>query len=253
MTNDTSNHHPLLQVFGLVTVEGAVKPLVRAFALDLVTYLVLHPGGVSTDRWSTAMWPDRLMAEATVHSTSSAARRCLGRDPSGRDYLPFGHARLSISPAVRCDLDLVEAAPRQGVDACRAALAALRGRPFDGLRRYEWVLAEGHLARAERAAASLVTVVALDDLDRGHPEAAQAALRRGLAASPFDEALWRLLFEATYATGSAAGLDAVLAELGATLGAPALARHLPDLERVEALVHPTTWARYLDLRVAKRA
>ena len=53
-----------VQIFGPVRVVGAARPLARAYALDLVTYLALHRDGVTTDQWVTALWPDKEMAPA---------------------------------------------------------------------------------------------------------------------------------------------------------------------------------------------
>lgn len=242
----TTNEPPVVHVFGPVEVVGADRPFRRAFALDLVAYLALHPHGVTTDRWVTALWPERSVAPATVHSTSSAARRSLGRDAAGRDFLPSGHGRLALDRRVRCDLDLAEAALADGAAACRPLLGLLRGRAFDGLQRFEWVIAEGHLARAERVGGALAALVATEDLAAGHLDAAHAALRRGIAVSPYDEGLWRLLLEVTSASGSRRSLDAVIAELGVLLGATTAGR-APAMEEVEYLVHPTTWARYCTL------
>ena len=242
-----------VSVFGPVTVDGAARPFTRAFALDLVTYLVLHPHGAGTDQWVTALWPDRVMAPATIHSTSSAARRALGTSTDGRALLPQGHARLRMSDAVGCDVDLVTELLNADRLTRRAAMAVLRGRPFDGLRRYEWVISEGHLARAESVASRLTASVASDFLSDGDAVGAQTALRRGLAVTPYDEGLWRLLLDATYATGSASGLDQVIAELAVVLGAsPVLQRLSPALDLAD-LVHPATWDHYVDLRKRGRS
>ena len=158
-----------------------------------------------------------------------------------------------MSDAVRCDVDLVTELLNADRLARRAAMAVLRGRPFDGLRRYEWVISEGHLARAESVASRLTASVASDFLSDGDAVGAQTALRRGLAVTPYDEGLWRLLLDATYATGSASCLDQVIAELAVVLGAsPVLQRLSPALDLAD-LVHPATWDHYVDLRKRGRS
>ena len=34
----------------------------------------MHPNGASNEAWATALWPDRLMAPSSLHSTASVAR-----------------------------------------------------------------------------------------------------------------------------------------------------------------------------------
>jgi hypothetical protein len=95
--------------------------------------------------------------------------------------------------------------------------------------------------------------VARDLLEDGDAVGAQEALRRGLGVTPFDEGLWRLLLDATYATGSASGLDHVISELAVVLGAsPVLQRLSPALDLAD-LVHPATWDHYVDLRKRGRS
>jgi len=154
---------------------------------------------------------------------------------------------------VQCDLDLVSNLLVADRATRHAAMALLRGRPFDGLRRYEWIIGEGHLARAESVASRLTASVAEDLLSDGDAMSAQATLRRGLAVTPYDEGLWRLLLDATYASGSATGLDQVISELAVVLGAsPVLQRLSPALDLAD-LVHPATWDHYVELRERRRS
>ncbi|MEI6700889.1 MAG: BTAD domain-containing putative transcriptional regulator [Actinomycetota bacterium] len=242
-----------VQVFGPVRVIGAARPLDRAYTLDLVTHLVLHRDGVSTDQWVTALWPDRLMAPATIHSTSSAARRSLGIDANGRDHLPHGHRRLKVASTVQCDLDRLESTLNADLAVRLEAVQQLRGRPFEGLRRFDWVLAEGHMTKACDVASALTLSVAEELLLLDHPSPVLPILRKGLSVNPFDEALWRALLEATFASGNVAGLDLVMVELGAVLGAMVGAPNHVVLEEVADMVHPMTWDRYKTLRSFRRA
>ena len=243
----------LVRVLGPVQVDGAARPFTRASALDLVVYLALHPRGTTTAQWATALWPERAMAPATVHSTSSAARRSLGADADGVDHLPHRHGRLVLGPMVGTDLDVVEVALQRGdLELQRAALRYLRGRPFDGLRREEWVIGEGHQARAEAAVANLVGTFAGALLRAGDALGALDALRRGIEACPYDEALWRLRLLATQRTGSQLGLDQVMAELAAVLQLPSW-RGSEGPQAVRATVHPATWATYERLRQSQPA
>ena len=77
-------------VFGLVggRIVGAI--LGSAYSGEvgrelghLVVYLAFHRNGVRHGEWSLALWPDRPVSLATVHSTASDARRALGRARPG--------------------------------------------------------------------------------------------------------------------------------------------------------------------------
>ena len=244
----SQTHEVEIQIFGPVRVVGAARPLARAYSLDLVTYLGLHRDGVTTDQWVTALWPDREMAPATIHSTSSAARRALGWSSQGSDHLPNGHRRLKLGPSVGCDLDRIAKLVDAPLAEPRAGLLHFRGQPFSGLRRFDWVVAEGHVTRACDVASTLARMVAEALLACDQPTQAIAALRRGISVDPYDEALWRMLLEATWASGNGVGLEPILTELAVVLGASSKTRCGVSLDEAEALIHPTTWDTYCSLR-----
>src|ERR1700677_3224542 len=77
-------------VLGPVVIRGMAGPFRRPAARELVVYLAFHRGGVRHAEWSLAIWPERPVSLATAHSTSSDARRALGRDAAGRAHLPRG-------------------------------------------------------------------------------------------------------------------------------------------------------------------
>ena len=85
-------------VLGPVRIIGAARPFTRAWSLELVVYLAMHPGGATSDQWATHLWPNRSMAQASLHSTASAARRALGSTATGGDHLPRSHGRLRSVP-----------------------------------------------------------------------------------------------------------------------------------------------------------
>ena len=122
-------------VLGPIEIRGAAREFTRAWAKELVVYLALHPRGASNEAWATALWPERLMAPSSLHSTASVARTIAGpiAETVG-DHLPRSHGRLALSRPVRNRLVPVRdpgrlgATPRCG----RAALELVRGRPFDG-------------------------------------------------------------------------------------------------------------------------
>ena len=92
-------------VLGPVEVHGNARQFTRAWAKELVVYLAMHPGGSSNETWATVLWPDRLMAPSSLHSTASVARRSLGQARDGGDHLPKGHGRLELADTVGTDWD----------------------------------------------------------------------------------------------------------------------------------------------------
>jgi DNA-binding SARP family transcriptional activator len=205
-------------VLGPTEVRGIARGFSRASALELVVYLALHPAGVANDAWATALWPDRAMAPATLHSTASVARRALGRSASGRDHLPRSHGRLRLATSVSSDWSRFSAlAASDDLREHRDALSLVRGRPFEGLRNAEWTVLEGIAATIEERVAEVACRVVDDHLARREPRAAAAAARRGLAASPYDERLYRRLLRCADEEGHPAGVERVMAELLARL------------------------------------
>ncbi len=229
-------------VLGPVVVRGACRPLRRSRTTELVAYLALHPHGASTDVWATALWPDRLVAPATLHSTCSVARRALGRSATGRDHLPKSRGRLRLRPTVGTDwarFTRLAASPQ--LPEWSRALDLVRGRPFDDLAA-DWPVLEGFVAEMEEAVVDVALRVAAHHLSGARPAAARLAARaarRGLRASPFDERLYRVLLEAADRQGHPAGVESVMGELQRLLG-PADSPACGGC----ALVHPQTAALY---------
>ena len=249
----------VVRVLGPVDVHGAARPFTRAWSLDLVVYLAMHPRGATSEGWATALWPDRLPAEATRHSTVSAARRTLGRAAAGHDHLPrSGRGRLGLAPSVTSDWAQFRAlAALEGPaapDGWTAALDLVRGRPFDGLRSPDWVVLDGVEAEVQDAIVHLATRVAEHLLASGDGRGAERGLRKALLASPYDERLYRLLLVAADRQGNPAAVEATMAELLRLMGAGDVsdarkpggaAPSQPD--EVLALVHPQTVAVYRSL------
>lgn len=235
-----------VRVLGPVAVVGAERPFTRAWTLDLVVFLALHPAGATTEQWSTALWPDRLMAPATLHSTASAARRALGRDGDGEDHLPRSHGRLRLGPGVRTDWDLLQQwGKADDPDGWCRALALVRGRPLDGLRAIDWALLDGLLPAIEATVVDLAERRGLWCLDEGDAAGATWAARRGLLVCPYDERLYRVLLRAADMAGNPAAVEAAMAELVRLVA--------EDVEPYDA-VHPETLELYRALsRRAVRA
>ena len=231
-------------VLGPLEIRGAARNFTRAWALELVVYLALHPRGVSNEAWATALWPDRLMAPSTLHSTASVARRSLGRAEDGSDHLPRSHGRLVLSQTVGTDWHrFVALADSDRHEDWRGALDLVRGRPFEGLRSTDWPILEGIGPAIEAAVVDLSGRLAGAYLRLGDANGAEWAARRGLVVSPYDERLYRMLMRAADVGGNPAGVDAVMAEL-ITLVAD-------DIEPLDA-VHPSTMDLYRQLSRRQR-
>lgn len=245
-----------VRVLGPVEVRGAARPFQRAWTLELVVYLAMHPRGATTDGWATALWPDRLMADPTLHSTVSAARRALGRSSLGRDHLPHRRGALQLAPTVCTDWQrLGSLSATDDPDAWRAGLGLVRGRPFDGLRSPDWTVLEGVAAAVEDGVVQLAIRLAEHLLGKGDGLGAARAARRGLLASPYDERLYRLLLRAADRQGNPAGVEAAMGELLRLVAGEGGAPPPGGGWAAEAVahVHPDTAALYRTLSRRRRA
>ncbi len=244
-----------VQILGTVQLLGAPRPLQRAWTLDLIVYLAMHPRGIRNDVWATAIWPEFEVAASTVHSTVSAARRTMGRGSDGNHLLRRENGLLQLSPEVRTDWNQFYAmAAAPDPSSWRRALSLVRGRPFEGLRRSDWTVLEGITASVEEAVVHLALQVAEHELGLGGGRQAAAAARRGLLASPYDERLYRILLRAADQEGNPAGVESAMAELVCLLGGEA---HHREVARsgvhAERFVHPATYDLYRALSRRSRA
>jgi hypothetical protein len=230
-------------VLGPVEIRGAARPFRRAWSLELVVYLAMHPEGVTSSQWAAALWPDRIVADPTRHSIASAARRSLGAGPSG-DHLPRSHGGLRLAASVVTDWQRLRTLAADGEpEAWAAALGLVRGRPFDGLRNPDWAVLEGTMATIEEEVGALAVRLGEHCLAAGDGRGAASAARRGLRASPYDERLFRVLLRAADALGNPAGVEAVMAELLGLVDGPA-DPSTTAARRANAVLHPQTASLY---------
>jgi DNA-binding SARP family transcriptional activator len=202
-------------------------------------YLAMHPRGASNEAWATALWPDRLMAPSSLHSTASVARRSLGQARDGTDHLPRSHGRLALGDTVGTDWDRFVALADSDDPTCwRSALGLVRGRPFEGIRSADWPIIEGIAPAIEATVVDLSGRLAGACLAAGDGRGAQQAARRGLLVSPYDERLYRMLMRAADLEGNPAGVEAVMAELVRLV--------VDDIEPLDT-VHPATMDLYRSL------
>jgi DNA-binding SARP family transcriptional activator len=243
--------HVEVAVLGPIDLCGCPVPFNRPAARDLVVYLALHREGATHAQWSLALWPDRPVSPATIHSTASDARRALGSETSGHARLPRGRV-LRLSEDVTTDVERFSALASTGdPDRLCRALELVRGPLLAGLRRSDWAVLDGTQAVLE----SLVVRTALRAwralLRNERADRAAWAVRQALMVSPYDERLYRALLEATAAQGNRVALGSTMAELLTRAGEARAAFGLPSgLGSESALVsalHPQTTALYRHL------
>jgi DNA-binding SARP family transcriptional activator len=197
----------LLGPVGITGVEPPLPPRIR----DLVYYLALHRGGVTTEKVSAALWPDRdpVHVNKSLRNRVFEARRALGgRISTGP------HWRLDDS--VQTDWDRFQTLAAGGLEEKRQALTLVRGRPLDGIDA-EWLTLEGITYEMEATIVDLALEVAQGLLDGDDPTAALAAARAGLRTSPWDERLYRIAMHAAAARQSVGELKNLYKELRVAL------------------------------------
>jgi len=188
---------------------------------ELVSYLAVHPKGVTPDQARLALWPATAddehfgeRAPATYHALTTKARAALGQDRAGQSLiLREVNNSLRLSPSVGCDwLDFeqhVRAArrdPKRATEHLRAALSLVRGRPFEGWS-FAWIEVERLDGAMEAAISDAAQELAALALEEGDLDTARFAVEQGLRAVPSAEALLRYAMRTVAATGDRAALE----------------------------------------------
>ncbi len=231
-------------MLGPASVRGLAVAFHRSAARELVVYLAFHREGVRHGEWSLALWPDRPVSPATVHSTASDARRALGRAADGAVLLPCGPL-LRLHRSVTTDVDrfaLLSASndPRDRLDAFQL----IRGPLFGGLRQADWAVLDGTQAQIERLVVQAVLQGVGDLRHSGRAAELEWMVRRSLLVSPYDERLYRAMLRALAAQGNRAGLRVAMSQFVALArGAP-----VPSFRGLQDAgldpLHPETTALY---------
>ncbi len=199
------------QVLGHPRVLGWIAEPARRNSTELCCYLALHPERpMSQDECRMALGsgegdkPDA--AAKTVRNTIWALRQGLGRElvPDG------GKAGYQLSEKVKTDWakfqqSIAMATPGSAseLDGLIAALAMVRGAPFEGVAAgsYAWAWSELWVPRMETAIIDAARRVASLALAAGEPGKASWAALQGLLAVPHDIQLWTVHVEAASARG----------------------------------------------------
>lgn len=169
--------------------------------LAVLTYLTLHPEGVTASQIANAFdyTTDR------ARNDLSAVRHWLGKNPhTGEPYLPPARQARNLRTeapyvvsGVLSDLDLFrrlrtrgQSRGAAGIDDLVTALSLVSGEPFEDMRSRSWAwLFEGERLDHILAAAIVDTahVVCVSALADGDIERARWAAETGHLASPYDE------------------------------------------------------------------
>ncbi|GAA4242418.1 hypothetical protein GCM10022254_75360 [Actinomadura meridiana] len=193
-----------LDVLGRVrlhTVDGPIKTGLRQRARDLLTYLALHPGGVTRDRASADLWPDDNpdgvvpKFNTAVGNIRSVLRAATGlTEPM---YVVHSAGWYRIDPDL-VDIDLwrltaaLADAQRATDDADRVKALSLVADccagEFASDLAQEW--AERHREYLRRTVANALTDLARR-VQEGDPERALSALEKATTLDPYSEALYR--------------------------------------------------------------
>ena len=198
--------------------SATLPPKLARRSVELVAYLALHrPQPVTGDRLRTRVLGsgDNDAAAKTLFNVAGAARRSLGRDPSGEPLFPpatrAGHYRLS--PLVTVDAarlaglvgaGMAAADPEEAMALLREGLGLVESEPLSGvLTGYGWWRAEGHERRIADAAVDGGCHLVRLAIGAGHVDLARWAIEQARKAEPYSEALTRAAMELAAATGDA--------------------------------------------------
>ncbi|MEU4095898.1 LysM peptidoglycan-binding domain-containing protein [Streptomyces sp. NPDC026673] len=210
---------PEIKVLGSLQVSG-ITGSGHGPRLEALAALIYLKPGRNADALCRAMDPASPWTTHTLQSRLSEIRARLGSTPQGEPYLPRPKGGYSFHPSVRSDWatfqDLATqglvAGPQAGMANLEAALALVRGRPFDG-QEYPWAVSvqQEMLSRIVDVAHTLTawhTTGAAPDWD-----AARGAVLRGLDIDETAEILYRDWMAIEQAVGNHAGARKAVARV----------------------------------------
>ena len=231
---------PRILVLGpvdLVNAEGKVEPTKRSRLLEYAAYLVLTPAATHT-AIDNAIWPDRKNEDNlnTRNTATSKLRRWVGTDPlNGDEYLPrlqagegYAFHRAVTTDAGDWDHLLDHDPLNAPTDRLEAALALVRGIPFEGTHRKRYAWAEPIRQRLISEIVDASYELGRRRLMEGRWRGAEEAVVVGLRIEPAQENLWRLRILAAHESRNPAA------------EAEAIERLLTITEQLECDLEPET-------------
>lgn len=201
---ETASQPVRLRLLGAVRIEAAGTPIatgLRRIARDLLTYLALHPDGVTRDQGIDALMPDRDLDTGTtmIHTAINNARKTLRRTTGLSEPMFIIHTggRYQLDPEL-FDVDLwqlqttLHDAQRATTETARIKILQEVPQLYAGELAedltYEW--AETERERLRRQATDALAHLARLLTDT-HPDQALAALEHAIHHDPYAEPLYR--------------------------------------------------------------
>lgn len=187
---------PRLLLLGRPEVDGHPVSPRRARCVELLIYLMLHPGATSYEI-DEALWPGKRVTEGARNSFVSRTRAWLGTDDAGHPYLPLVRDQGSYQLVdVTSDWqDFLHLAHRgleagsAGLDDLVAALALVRGRPLMGVDPASYAWAEPDIQEMVSAVVDVAYEAAVMCLQAGDYRGVARAVGVGIATDPANELL----------------------------------------------------------------
>ncbi|MFG2716220.1 LysM peptidoglycan-binding domain-containing protein [Streptomyces goshikiensis] len=210
-----------IEVLGPLRITGSDSTAHSPRTTAIAALIHLRPGR-STDALCQAMDPANPWSTRTLHSRLSELRGAIGLHTDGQPLLPRpkAGAGYAFHPAVTSDWAQFQAlasrglaaGPRAGIEDLEAAMALVRGKPFDG-RTLPWAdpVIQDMLSKITDTAHTLArwqTDGALPDLD-----AARYTVHKGLEVEETSEVLYRDLLSIEWAAGNDAAIRRTLARI----------------------------------------
>lgn len=230
---DTESVCPRLALLGPVSARayGVVAPAIakrRPYFVDLLTFIALHPAGVT----GTAVADAFSIAGSRARTDLGSLRAWLGDNQrTGREYLPPANDSPTFRKTgvktyqmqdVLVDLDLFrrlrargEARGAEGISDLETALSLVEGVPFSHLRERGWSwLLDGERLHETIGCAIVDTahVVVVDALAKGDLATARRAAETACKAAPYDDICRLDLVKVTDVEGHVEAADRILVD-----------------------------------------
>lgn len=212
-----------VNVLGSVRTEGWQQTPKSRRTEDIVIYLAMaRPDFVTRDRLIDALWNGKDVSTKLLYNYIGTLRKELG-EPSALRACDGGYV---LDECVSTDWEefrrLTTAAEGrpwlERRSALSAALALVRGRPFDDTSRFGWAATDGTISRVEAAITDAASDLAGEALQNEDSATAVWAARRGLVACPWHLRLYGLILDAHTAVGDSDAFDHTVRQLSRAAG-----------------------------------
>lgn len=211
---------PRLRLLGPVEVTNAHgrPPQAPARALELVTFLALHPWRTS-EPLDAALWPNTRVTANKRNGPVNQARQWLGTAPDGHPYLcHVDQGGYALAPEMRTDWTAFREATAQPTsDNLIRALQLVAGPPLSGVNpaRYAW--ADPDRQDMITAITTVAHTLVLQSITDHDLQTAAWAAARGVMVDPSNEQLWIDALDTARRNGDPTRLEAISAQRHAAL------------------------------------